>query len=807
MLVSYEWLSQYVDLDGITPEDIAEEFNRTGIEVELIYTRDQGVSGVVVGEVLSAEPHPEADRLKVCMVNVGKGQLLEIVCGAANIAQGQRVPVALVGAKLPGGIKIKKARLRGVESNGMICSAKELGLPDKILMKEQTEGILVLGSDAPIGEDIKEYLGMKDEVIELQLTPNRSDCLGMIGVAYEVSAIFDRELRLPDVYIQSAYGESSPVSITLEAEEDCPFYAAQVVHGLKLGPSPQWMQNRLISAGIRPINNIVDVTNYVMIETGQPLHAFDYKQIPGGEIVVRRARPGESIVTLDGVTRACDEETLLITDGSQPLAIAGVMGGETSEVTETTTSVLLESAYFDPAIVRKTSRKLGLRSEASSRFEKGVDPERIIPALARAVQLLQQVAGGKVASDVVSERIGEVDEVVVTLRHERLVNVLGIHIEKEEVLNIFRRLNFPTTCNEDVYEVQIPTRRPDITIEVDLIEEVARLYGYDRIPTTLPWGQQPPGGLTREQKLRRTIRHTLRDLGLHEVVTYSLTSARAEKEVESLHPSAQPIRLAMPMSNEHAVLRTSLLPHMIEVALYNRNHGQERVAIFEMGRTYVTEEKKLAALPEERWELAGLVTGETEPTIWKQPKNPAGDFYRVKGMLEALFARLGVHHVQYREASPYGFHPGRTAELTVDGEVIGLLGQLHPTLAKEYDLNEPVAFQFDLSKIFTIVNEKVIFQPIPRFPAVTRDLALVVDEDVMAGEVEEGIREIAGELLESVTLFDVFTGAQVGEGKKSIAYSLVYRAADRTLTDEEVQSVHQKVVNYLEDILEAKLRQ
>ncbi|MBA4494544.1 phenylalanine--tRNA ligase subunit beta [Paenactinomyces guangxiensis] len=806
MLVSYEWLSQYVDLEGISPEDIGEELNRTGIEVEVIYTRDAGVSGVVVGEVLSVERHPEADRLNVCMVHVGKGQQLQIVCGAANVAKGQRVPVALVGAKLPGG-RIKKARIRGVESNGMICSAKELGLPDKVLMKEQTEGILVLGSDAPVGEDVKNYLGMNDQVIELQLTPNRSDCLSMIGVAYEIAAIFDRELRLPDVLIQSVYDDVTPVKITLESEEDCPFYAAQVVHNLKIGPSPQWMQNRLISAGIRPINNIVDVTNYVMIETGQPLHAFDYNQISDGNILVRRAHPGESLVTLDGVTRTCDDETLLITDGKQPLGIAGIMGGESSEVTEKTTSVLIESAFFDPLITRKAARKLGLRSEASNRFEKGVDPERIIPALARAVQLLQQIAGGEVGSDITEERIGEVDDVVISLRHDRLVNLLGVQIEEDEVLDIFRRLNFPVQSNEGVYDVQVPTRRPDLALEVDLIEEVARIFGYDRIPTTLPWGQQPPGGLTREQKLRRITRHMLRNLGMHEAVTYSLTSPEADREIESLHSSAQPIGLANPMSNERAVLRTSLLPHLLEVAAYNVNHGISRVAIFEVGRTYLTEEKKLTALPDERLELGGLFTGGPDSTIWKKKRSPAEDFYTAKGVLEALFARLGVEDVEYREAAPKGFHPGRTAEMVLDGEVIGLLGQLHPKLAQKHDLADCVVFQLDLAKLFDAVNDETAYQPIPRFPAVTRDLAMVVDKDVAVGEVEEGIREVAGELLESVTLFDVFTGAQVGEGKKSIAYSLVYRAMDRTLTDEEVHEIHGHVVNYLEDVLGAKLRQ
>jgi len=806
MLVSYEWLSQYVNLEGISPEDIAEEMNRTGIEVEVIYTRDPGVSGVVIGEVMSAEKHPEADKLKICMVNVGKGQVLQIVCGASNVAAGQRVPVALVGAKLPGGIHIKRANLRGVESQGMICSAKELGFPEKVLMKEQTEGILVLEPDAPIGLDIKEYMGMNDQVIELQLTPNRSDCLGMIGVAYEVAAILDRELNLPITPPMPAVELNLPIGLRVESEEDCPLYATQIVSDLKVGPSPQWLQNRLISAGVRPINNIVDITNYVMLETGQPLHAFDYEMIESGEIVVRRARPGEKLVTLDGVERSCDEELLLITDGETPLAVAGVMGGESSEVTRDTTTVLLEAAFFDPAIVRKASKKLGLRTEASTRFEKGVDPEQIVPALNRAVQLLCQLCGGKVVSNPIVQKVGDVDDMVIDLRHDRLVNVLGVHLEKEEVLDIFRRLRFPVSLREDVFEVQVPTRRPDLMIEVDLIEEVARLYGYDRIPTTLPWGQQPPGGLTQEQKLRRTIRHTLRDLGLSEVVTYSLTSEEAEQEVASLHPESRPIPLAMPMSNEHAILRTGLLPSLIRAAHYNQNHGNERVAIFEMGRTYLTSEETLTQVPEERLELAGLVTGENPPSIWKESQRQAGDFFVVKGILEALFSRLGLD-VNYREDAPHGFHPGRTAAIFVDEEYIGLLGELHPTLAKKYDLKQPVVFQLDLEKVFALLKKEMIYQPISRFPAVTRDLAVIVEEDIPVGELEEGIRKVAGELLRSVTLFDVFTGEPIGEGLKNVAFSLVYQADDRTLKDEDIQEVHGKVVRYLEEVFDAQLRQ
>lgn len=810
MLVSYEWLSEYVDLLGITPEEIADELNRTGIEVEVIYTRDTGVTHVVVGHVLSVEKHPQADKLNVCMVEVGKDQPLQIVCGASNVAADQLVPVALKGATLPGNITIKHTKLRGIESQGMICSAKELGLPDKVLMKEQQVGILVLGSDAKIGQNITEYLGMNDQALELQLTPNRSDCLSMIGVAYEVAAIFNRELRFPEIGERVPTDETTRIEIITESEEDCPFYATQVVKGLKIGPSPQWMQNRLISAGIRPINNIVDITNYVMIETGQPLHAFDFESIKTREILVRRSRAGEKVVTLDGVTRACDDETLLITDGSQVLGLAGVMGGEYSEVKDHTTTVLIESAYFDPTLIRRASRKLGLRSEASNRFEKGVDPDRILPALMRAVQLLEQIAGGQVSSKITFEREGDIDDVIVSLRHERLIKVLGTKIEPEKVISILNRLHFSVKFDQDaqIYRVLVPSRRPDVQIEVDLIEEVARLYGYDRIPATLPWGQQQPGRLTPSQKMRRVIRQTLRDFGFSEVLTYSLTSNQRSKEVSGLHEGKHPIRLTMPMSNERTVLRTSLLPQLLETVEYNQNHGNDDVAIFEIGRTYLTDEKKITKLPEERYELAFVLTGNLRSATWNHPGFKGGDFYVAKGIMESLLERLGVQEVEIKAAHNFtGFHPGRTAEVRVNGQVIGVVGEVHPKLAKKYGLNDTAMVQIDLSQILEASKRELLYQPIRRFPAVTRDLALVVDQNVEAGVVEAGIKEVAGELLESVRLFDVFIGEQVGAGKKSIAYSLVYRAEDRTLTDEEVTTIHTRVVDHLVSSLGATLRQ
>ncbi|SFS72661.1 phenylalanine--tRNA ligase subunit beta [Marininema halotolerans] len=807
MLVSYRWLQKYVDLKETTPAQLAEALTRGGIEVDVIENRDGGVEKVIVGEVVGMEPHPDADKLRVCSVDVGTDELLQIVCGAANVAPGQKVPVAIHGAKLPGGIKIKKSKLRGVPSQGMICSAKELGLPEKLLPKEQQEGILVLPDEAGIGTDVKEILGLNDHVLELDLTPNRSDCLSMTGVAYEVAALLDREVSLPQSKEAATKGEK-PLELVLDAEDDCPFYAAQVVEGLQVAPSPQWMQNILLASGIRPINNIVDITNYVMLEMGQPLHAFDYDQVTDGEIVVRRAHPGEQVVTLDGVTRACDAETLLITDGTQPIGIAGVMGGANSEVKETTTTLLLESAYFAPPSIRKAARKLGLRSEASSRFEKGVDPERIIPALNRAVELLGEYALGKPASNVKTQSLGGSNEVTVTLRHERLIGVLGVQIPEEAVQDIFRRLRFPMEKGDGVYHVQVPSRRPDISIEVDLIEEVARLYGYHRIPTTLPWGQQSPGVLTEEQRIRRIIRRTLQEVGLFEVLNYSLTSPARLSEVEfPLATGYRPIRLTMPMSDERKVLRTCLIPQLIETAEYNVHRREAGAQLFELGKIYLSDEKKLTQLPEERWELAGLITGETLAKHWDQEAQ-SPDFFSVKGILEHLFLRLGVKDVSMRSARYKGWHPGRTAEILLDGTPIGLLGQLHPQVEEAHDLGETYAFQVAVAPIITKVEGVIpTARPLPRYPAVTRDLALVVDQEVPVAQLEATIREIGADLVESVTLFDMFTGAQIGEGKKNIAYALNYRAEERTLTDDEVNLRHDEIVAQLSTRFDAKLRQ
>ena len=477
-------------------------------------------------------------------------------------------------------------------------------------------------------------------------------------------------------------------------------------------------------------------------------------------------------------------------------------------MTEETTTLLIESAYFFPESVRRTARRLGLRSEASTRFEKGVDPERILPALHRAVELMEELASGEVASAITAKQIGDIEEVAVDLRHSRLVGVLGVQVDKQAVTDIFRRLRFPTEVKEGVYRVQVPSRRPDISIEVDLIEEVARLYGYDRIPTTLPWGQQSPGSLTPEQRLRRVIRHTLRDIGFYEAVNYSLTSPNVLRSLEQvIHPKARPVRISMPMSDERKVLRTSLVPQLLETAEYNIHRREEGVSLFEMGRVYLAEEKKLTQQPEERWMLAGLTTGTLTSKYW-QREAEVPDFFSLKGDLEILFQRLGVAGIRYEAVQPEGYSPGRTARILMKNRVIGLIGQIHPQTAQTHDLEEVFIFELDLTPVAeAVLGETMQYRPLPKYPAITRDLALVVDEDIPANRLQELIHATGGKWLRSVTLFDVFTGGRIGKGKKSIAYSLTYQAKDRTLTDDEVNGVHQAVIAKLEKEVGASLRQ
>ena len=803
MLVSYNWLKQYVDIDGISAEDLAEKITRSGIEVEGVATLNEGITGVVIGHVLEREQHPDADKLSKCLVDVGEEEPVQIICGAPNVGKDQKVAVAKVGAVLPGNFKIKKAKLRGEASHGMICSLQELGIESKLVAKEYSEGIFVFPSDVEVGQDALAYLQREDKVLELGLTPNRSDCLSMLGVAYEVAAILGKEVKWPEAnYNETAEKASDYISVNVEAEEDNPLYVAKIVKNVKIGPSPLWMQGRLMAAGIRPHNNVVDITNYILLEYGQPLHAFDYDRLGSKEVLVRRAKAGEKIVTLDDAERTLTEGHLVITNGTEPIALAGVMGGANSEVGTDTTTVLIESAYFNGKTVRKASKEHGLRSEASARFEKGIDPNRTHHAAERAAAFMVELAGGEVVGGSVEFNEMKIEPAVVTTTIEKINAVLGTSISAEEAKTIFTKLQFDVVEDNGTFTVTVPTRRGDITIEEDLVEEVARLFGYDNIPTTLPVSSSTPGALTAYQAKRRKVRNVLEGAGLLQTITYSLTSDSRAKQFALEDGNA--VRLAMPMSEERSTLRLSLLPHLLEVVQHNIARQLHTNAIYEISSVFLGKEG--SDLPEEKERLAGVLTGLWHMHQWQGEKK-AVDFYVAKGILDTMFETLGLaSSVEYQRGEKDGLHPGRTAEVFLNGESIGFVGQLHPETQNNLDLPETYVFEIALSTVLSENVEEIKYEAIPRYPSISRDIALVVERSTPAGELQKVIVETGGKLLKDVKVFDLYEGDKIDANMKSVAFSLRYYHPEHTLTDEEVTKVHNKVLAALEEKCGATLR-
>ncbi|MFC5735310.1 phenylalanine--tRNA ligase subunit beta [Cytobacillus gottheilii] len=802
MYVSYKWLQDYVDLSGITANELAEKITRSGIEVEGVEKLTEGISGVVIGHVLEREQHPNADKLNKCLVDIGAEEPVQIICGAPNVDKGQKVAVATVGAVLPGNFKIKKAKLRGEASNGMICSLQELGFESKLVAKEYAEGIYVFPESVEVGKNALEELHRDDEVLELGLTPNRSDALSMLGVAYEVAAILGRDVNLPEGKASEAAEKAEDyISVVAEAAEDNPLYIAKVIKNVRVKPSPLWMQARLTAAGIRPHNNVVDITNYILIEYGQPLHAFDYDKLGSKEIVVRRAKDGEEIVTLDDAKRTLSSDHLVITNGTEPVALAGVMGGANSEVQADTTTVLLESAYFKGSTVRKASKDHGLRSEASARFEKGVDPNRVRAAAERAAVLLQQYAEGEVLAGSAEANTLKIEPAVVEVSIDKINQVLGLQLKSEEVVDIFTRLQFEAVAEQGQITVTVPTRRGDITIGEDLIEEVARLYGYDNLLSTLPVGSTTQGGLTQYQQSRRIVRNTLESAGLYQAITYSLTSeAKASQFALEVR---EPLPLAMPMSEERSVLRLSLVPQLLEVLKYNSARQNDSLAVYEIGSVFLSTGKD--QLPEEKEHVAGAVTGLWVNHPWQGEKKPV-DFYVLKGIVEALVDKLGINdRIEFRQTERDGLHPGRTAEVLIDGKACGYIGQVHPIVEKELDLKATYVFELSLESLLA-ETAPLVYEAIPRFPSITRDIALVADQEVSSGHLLSIIKEAGGSLLKEVSVFDLYEGERMEAGKKSLAFSLKYFDPEKTLTDEEVVKAHTKVLEALEEKAGAVLR-
>ncbi|WP_070326958.1 phenylalanine--tRNA ligase subunit beta [Exiguobacterium aurantiacum] len=790
MLLSKKWLNQYIDVSDLSGQALGDLITKNGIEVESVTDRSEGLKGLVVGHVLSCAKHPEADKLNVTTVDVGDDSPVQIVCGAPNVAPGQHVIVAKVGARLPG-LKIKKAKLRGVESQGMICSLEELGFEKKQIREDEQDGIHTFREEVEVGADVISLLDLDDEVIELGLTPNRSDCLSLYGIIHEVAAILERPYTLPAADVET--DTPNDVSVRLETD-NCTYYATRRVDGVTIGESPQWLKNVLIAEGVRPINNVVDVTNYVMLELGQPLHAFDTSKL-GRIILVRQAQDGEEIVTLDDATRTLDSSMMVITDGQHPVAIAGVMGGANTEVDATTTSIILESAYFTPASVRKTSRTLGLRSDSSARFEKGVDPERLLLALDRAAALIVNVSGGTISEPVIAGSKAS-DARTIDVSIDYINHRLGMDLDQTTIKHILKRLGLDVTGDEAL-TVHVPSRRPDLEVPADITEEVARLYGYDSLPSTLP-ASQSKGYLPKDNVLRRQVRRVLQGTGLSQAITYSLTSELHASRFDG--EGATTVRLAMPMSEERSVLRTSLVPGLLEAARYNTARQQANVRLFETGRVYVEHGE---TLPRETERVAGVVTG-----LWYDHRSQGTripvDYFVAKGIVDTLMRSQRID-VTYEAAVISDMHPGRTANVLVAGNVIGYVGQVHPAVSKDvYGLKEVYVFELDLGALKS--EAMLVYQDVPRYPSISRDLALVLKRDIPAGQVEATIRQAAGPLLIELALFDVYTGDNVGEAEKSIAFSLKYQDPTRTLLDEEVTASYDAIIEAVKTKYGAEVR-
>ncbi|HDS3752624.1 TPA: phenylalanine--tRNA ligase subunit beta [Staphylococcus aureus] len=788
MLISNEWLKEYVTNDD-SVSNLAERITRTGIEVDdlIDYTKD--IKNLVVGFVKSKEKHPDADKLNVCQVDIGEDEPVQIVCGAPNVDAGQYVIVAKVGGRLPGGIKIKRAKLRGERSEGMICSLQEIGISSNYIPKSFESGIYVFSESQVPGTDALQALYLDDQVMEFDLTPNRADALSMIGTAYEVAALYNTKMTKPETTSNELeLSANDELTVTIENEDKVPYYSARVVHDVTIEPSPIWMQARLIKAGIRPINNVVDISNYVLLEYGQPLHMFDQDAIGSQQIVVRQANEGEKMTTLDDTERELLTSDIVITNGQTPIALAGVMGGDFSEVKEHTSNIVIEGAIFDSVSIRHTSRRLNLRSESSSRFEKGIATEFVDEAVDRACYLLQTYANGKVLKDRVSS--GELGAFItpIDITADKINRTIGFDLSQNDIVTIFNQLGFDTEINDDVITVQVPSRRKDITIKEDLIEEVARIYGYDDIPSTLPVFEKVTSGqLTDRQYKTRMVKEVLEGAGLDQAITYSLVSK--EDATAFAMQQRQTIDLLMPMSEAHASLRQSLLPHLIEAASYNVARKNKDVKLFEIGNVFFANGE--GELPDQVEYLSGILTGDYVVNQW-QGKKETVDFYLAKGVVDRVSEKLNLEF-SYRRADIDGLHLGRTAEILLENKVVGFIGELHPTLAADNDLKRTYVFELNFDALMAVSVGYINYQPIPRFPGMSRDIALEVDQNIPAADLLSTIHAHGGNILKDTLVFDVYQGEHLEKGKKSIAIRLNYLDTEETLTDERVSKVQAEI--------------
>jgi len=810
VLISLEWIKDYTDIN-VTTEEFCDRMVMSGSNLETCTEFCQGIEKVVIGKVEKIEKHPDADKLVVCQINIGKEELVQIVTGATNIFEGAVVPVALHNSKIPGplhgapkvegGVKITKGKLRGVVSYGMLCAASELGLDDKVVPIAHKDGIWIIEEDVKLGDDIVKALGLNDYIIDFEITPNRSDCLSMIGMAREAAATLGTELEYPDTSCKESDLDAKDY-IDVEIKSSlCKRYSARIIKDVKIKQSPWWLQRRLIKAGMRPINNIVDITNFVMLEYGQPLHAFDIRSLEGGKIVVDVAQKGQKFTTLDEVERKLSDNILMINDAVKPVAIAGIMGGLNSGILEDTNTVVIESATFDKNGIRKASKELNHRTEASARYEKGIDPNQCEKAADRVCHLIELTESGTVLKGNIDVYPEKYSSKPVDVRADRVNKVLGINVDKEYMIKVFESLEMGVSLKDDIMKVTPPTVRQDLLIEEDFIEEIVRMYGYENLPTTLP-KSNVVSGITKHRALRDLARNTLCSMGFNEIQTYSFVSPKGVDKINIDEDSWERafVSLINPLGEENSVMRTVLTPNMMEVLSRNFARKIDNVAAFEIGNTFVKNFIDTNSLPDESYSICLGMYGEEV------------DFFTLKGAINELLLNLGVGKIKYITEKQYGvYHPGRCARIitkTKNEDVeLGIMGEIHPDVLENYDISQRV---YVCEIMFEIVNElsdkEIVFKHLPKYPSTKRDIALLVDENMKVGEIEDTIFDASTEILENIKLFDIYKGKQVSEGMKSVAYSLTYRDVNKTLTDDEVEVVHSNILKALKEKLNATLR-
>ena len=793
MRVSKSFLNDYIKVDDLDFNEVANKMVLAGNEYESVEKISEA-TGIVVGHVLECEMHPESKKLHICKVDLGN-EVVQILCGAPNMRQGIKVPVATVGAKLPNGMEIKKAKLAGMDSNGMCCSLEELGIESKYMSEEDKTGIHVLPDDAPVGEDAIHYMGYDDEVIDFELTANRGDLLSILGMAHEIGAIYNRPVTYPENQ-PKVLKENINDNMTIDVQtENCPIYLGKIVKDVVIKDSPEWMKERLMASGIRSINNVVDISNYVMLEYGQPLHFFDKDRL-GDKVIVRMAEENEKLKTLDGQERTLKTSDIVIANEKEAVALAGVMGGLSTEVEMDTKNIFVEAAIFEPIHIRYTAKSI-LRSEASSRYEKGIDPNRTKEALNRACYLLEKYADGKVYDGILTHDKTSKEDKKIEVTLDKINAVLGMELKKEEVIDVFTRLGFKVKENHAVFHVSVPTRRLDINIKEDLIEEVGRIYGYEHVVGKRPVLETKEGSYSKKELLTKELHHRLQGLGLTEVITYSLV--RKEDVNKYTNYQNEDITLLDPLTEDRKYLRKSSIPSLLNVWEYNISRNQKNVAIYESGNIYYKENEEYIEKPM----ISGLLYGIGTNNLWQQEKIVV-DFYYVKGIIENIMKYLGLNNRYSFDTNnlPKEFHPGRSCALLIDREVVGYFGQVHPTDCKK----EVYVFELDLLKIMSHKVRMVKYKEVSKYPAIHKDVAFIVEKKITSKEIMDVLKHVGGRMVTNIDVFDVYTGENVGANEKSIAYSITFEDATKTLTDEEVMKVFNKMIDEVESKLNARVR-